>query len=155
MRKKYLNGHRRELILWIHSLEGVMGGHMEFLEDREERRWLNSILLSITGLSKAMFRGLHETEIRALLNASKQVRPSLYAEIKTPPSERETTVSQELLFYLAESAVELCKYDCDKDWDNCPRRKMFLELLLEPWSLSGPCQYYRGEKYLVPKKPVK
>jgi hypothetical protein len=80
-----------------------------------------------------------------LLNCAKQVKPILYAADRRPADAKIRNVDVDTLFDLAESAVELCKYDCEGKFADCPRRAMFLELLVEPWTENGPCPYYRGE----------
>lgn len=93
-----------------------------------------------------MLSGVDESELRAITNAIKGIEPRLYTDKLISQQEPTIKVSQDLIYDLAESAVDLCKYDCKKNFDTCPRRKMFLELLVPAWNENGPCQYYRGEE---------
>jgi len=141
----YLNGHRREIALWICSLQLILEDHRAHFKNKMERTWLESIIYSIEVLSKLMLGGIDKTELRAIDNAIKLIQPTLYAS-KIVKSEGKTQpVSVDLIYDLAESAVDNCRWDCKQDWDNCPRRKMFLELLIPPYTLEGPCQYYQEE----------
>lgn len=144
MRKKYLNGHRRELILWLGCVEQIIEAHRGYLTGKE-LTWANSTLLSAGVTIQEMMRGADDTELRAVFNAAKRVKPILFAEDRRPEDAKVRHVDVDTLYDLAESAVELCKYDCRENFADCKRRAMFLELLLEPWSEDGPCQYYRGK----------
>lgn len=141
---KYLNSYRRELVLWICSLQLILENHRDHFKGKE-LSWINSIILSIETLCKIMLSGVDDSELRAIDNAIKAIEPRLYTDKLINQEEPTVKVSQDLIYDLAESAVELCRFDCKKDFDTCPRRKMFLELLVPAWCEKGPCQYYRGE----------
>ena len=141
---KYLNAHRRELVLWCNSLQLILQSNIDRFKGKE-LKWINSIVLSVEALSKLMLDGVDSTELRAIDNAIKVVEPTLYAHKLVNSQEPAVKVNIDLLYDLAESAVQLCKYECDGNFDTCPRRKMFLDLLIPAWSESGPCQFYRKE----------
>ncbi len=141
---KYLNGFRRELVLWVLSLQLILENHREHFRGKE-LTWLDSIILSIENLSKLMLGDLDLTEIKTIENAINQIEPKLYAEKLINSSKPTVKVSIDLIYDLAELALENCRYDCNKDFDTCPRRKMFLDLLIPPFREDGSCQYYRGE----------
>lgn len=141
---KYLNGFRRELVLWILSLQLILENHREHFRGKE-LTWLDSIILSIENLSELMLGGLDLTELRTIENAIKRVEPKLYAEKLVNSQEPAVKVNIDLLYDLAELALESCQHDCKQDFENCPRRKMFLGLLIEPFTETGPCQYWRGD----------
>jgi len=142
---KYLNGYRRELVLWICSLQLILENHRDHFKGKE-LTWLNSIIMSIETLCKLMLSGIDSTELRAIDNAIKGIEPKLYTDKLVSSEEPTVKVNQDLIYDLAELALENCRYDCKKDFDTCPRRKMFLDLLVPAWTNSGPCQYYRGEE---------
>ena len=141
---KYLNGYRRELVLWILSLQLILENHREHFRGKEFD-WLDSISLSIKNLAELMLGGLDLTELKTIENAIKRIEPKLYAEKLVNQQKPAVTVNIDLLYDLAELALEQCKIDCSKDFDNCPRRKMFLSLMIEPFTETGPCQYWRGD----------
>jgi hypothetical protein len=138
-----MNGHRRDLFLWLNSMEAILNANEQYFTGKE-LTWIRSTNLSIQVLSREMLKGLHPTEIRALINASKCVSPVLYSDKGKKPNERVTSVPMDLIFNLAECAIDVCKYDCDMNFDTCPRRELFLDLYIEPWTTDGPCQFYRG-----------
>ena len=142
---KYLNGYRRELVLWICSLQLILENHREHFKGKE-LTWLNSIILSIEVLCKLMLSGIDGRELRTIENAIKLIQPRLNIDRMIPQEEPTMKVSLDLVYDLAESAVDLCKYDCKKDYDTCPRRKLFLSLLVPAYVENGPCQYFRGEE---------
>jgi hypothetical protein len=141
---KYLNAYRRELVLWICSLQLILENHRDHFKGKE-LVWLDSIILSIETLSKLMLGGLDLTELKTIENAIGRLEPRLYAEKLINQKEPTVNVNVDLLYDLAELALENCRHDCKGDFDNCPRRKMFLSLMLEPYTETGPCQYWRGE----------
>jgi hypothetical protein len=140
---KYLNGFRRELVLWILSLQLILENHREHFKDKE-LTWLDSIILSIESLSKLMLGGLDATELKTIENAVKRIEPKLYAEKLVNQQNPTVKVNIDLLYDLAELALENC-HTCKGDFDNCPHRKLFLSLLIPPYTEVGPCQYWRGE----------
>ena len=142
---KYLSAERRELVLWALSLQLILDSNRQFFRG-DELTWIDSAILSIEALSRAMLKGIDKSELRAIVNASKNIEPTLNCEKLVPSNSPTVKVNIDLLYDLAESGVELCKFDCPGDFENCPRRKMFLELLIPPWTTTGPCQYYRGEE---------
>jgi len=144
-RPKYLNAHRRELLLWICSLQLILQDQRDHFRDKEELKWVDSTIISIEALSKAMCQGIDDSDLRAVENAVKVIEPRLNAEKLVNSKEPTVKCNIDLLYDLGESAVQLCVHECNKDFDNCPRRKLFLELLIPPWSETGPCQYWRGE----------
>lgn len=141
---KYLNAFRRELVLWVCSLQVILESNQEHFKGKE-LGWLNSIILSIEALCKLMLSGIDQTELKTIENAIKAIEPRLYTDKLVNSQEPAIKVSKDLIYDLAESAVDLCKYDCSKDFANCPRRKLFSDLLIAPWTTDGPCQYYRRE----------
>lgn len=142
---KYLNAQRRELLLWICSLQLILQENRDYFRDKEELKWLDSTNLSIDSLARAMCQGIDQSDLRAIENAVNLIEPRLNAEKLVNSKVPTVKCNIDVLYDLGESAVELCKYECNKDFDNCPRRKLFLELLIPPWSETGPCQYWRGE----------
>jgi len=140
---KYLNGYRRELVLWVCSLQLILENHRAHFRDKE-LVWINSIIYSIEVLCKLMLSGIDAKELRTIDNAIKGVQPTLYAH-KIAEGENNRSVDIDLLYDLAEQAVECCKYDCKHDYGTCQRRELFLKLLIPPFVEKGPCQYYQGE----------
>lgn len=141
---KYLNGHRRELVLWICSLQLILENHQDYFEDKE-LTWLNSVILSIEVLSKLILSGIDASELRTIDNAIKAIKPKLYVDKLIPQENPVIKVSQNLIYDLAEYALENCKHDCKKNFETCPRRQLFLDLLVPPFIVDGPCQFWRGE----------
>ena len=141
---KYLNGYRRELVLWALSLQLIFENHRDHFKGKE-LVWLDSIILSIETLSKLMLGGLDMTELKTIENAIGRIEPKLYAEKLINQKEPTVKVNIDLLYDLAELALEDCRYSCQKNFDNCPRRKMFLDLFVPPYVDKGPCQYWRGD----------
>ena len=144
MASRYLNANRRELLLWVCSLQLILENHCDHFTGKE-LDWINSIILSIEALCKQMLSGIDNTELRAIDNAIKGIEPRLYTDKLINSEEPTVKVSQELIYDLAESAVDLCRFSCRKDFDTCPRRKMFLDLLIPPFRTDGPCQFYQKE----------
>lgn len=142
-RTKYLNGYRREIVLWILSLQTLLESNREHFKGKE-LTWLDSIILSIETLSKLMLSGIDSSELRTIDNAIKQIEPKLYADKLVNRQEPTVKVNIDLLYDLAELALENCR-DCKGNYDSCQYREMFLSLLLPPYTEVGPCQYWRGE----------
>lgn len=142
---KYLNGYRRELVLWVCSLQLILESHRAHFKG-SELKWLDSIVMSIETLCKLMLSGIDETELRTIDHAIKRVKPKLFADDLISQEKPIVKVSQELIYDLAESAVALCAFDCLGDYDSCPRRKMFLDLLIPPYRTDGPCQFYQKDE---------
>lgn len=141
---KYLNGYRRELVLWLLAMGIVFEHNAQFMKGTEEKKWMKSVIISIEHLHELMLKGADKSEIRAIKNAAKKVNPVLFAEKLISEDGPAVSVSQDLIYDLAEEALENCKHDCKHDWDGCTRRKLFLDLLVPAYVEEGPCQYYRG-----------
>ena len=133
------------MLLWLLSLQSILEGHSEHFSGKEAD-WLDSIILSIENLSKLMLKGLDVTEIKAIERAVDKIEPKLYAEKIVQSDDSAVKVNIDLLYDLAESAVALCEYDCNGDFANCSRRKLFLSLLIPPYRTDGECQYYQKEE---------
>lgn len=139
---RYLNAEKREDLLWISVLYARMMDSRGYYSG-EEGKWLDSILLSIEVFIRTIGKKFDPTEERAIWNMLKQVHPSLYIYPQYGEGDKRISVNPELIYDLAEDALQNCLHECEEEPKTCARRKRFLDLGIPPLIEQGPCQYWR------------
>lgn len=141
---KFLNAERREDVYWAGALHGYLESKTPYYKN-EALRWLNSTILSLECFLNAALKGIEPKEKQAIKNMVEDLTPTIRVN-SVGKEPQKLNIDAELLYDMAEIAVDMCKYDCQRDFANCKRREMFLGLGIPPWDNSGLCQYFRGEE---------
>ena len=142
---RFLNADRREDVYWAGALHGYLNTKTPYYKGAA-LKWLESSLLSLECFLNAVLKDVEPKEARAIKNMVQDLTPTIRVNSMGTDPQR-VTVNADLLYDMAEIAVEICKYECKGNFDTCRRREMFLGLGIPPYVEQGVCQYWRGEEW--------